>query len=83
MEFSFNTSVLFVYLTTLPLTQNVALNRCMVNNRKKTLWPESKSEVYLPSDRRFLVKLVPVFADTGCRVVSATDPHGVWPTVRN
>jgi hypothetical protein len=29
-----------------------------------------------PSDRRFSAKLVPTFADIGCRVVSATDPHG-------
>jgi hypothetical protein len=29
-----------------------------------------------PSDRRLLAKLVPTFADRGCRVVSATDPPG-------
>jgi hypothetical protein len=29
-----------------------------------------------PSDRRFSAKLVPTFADRGCRVVSATDPYG-------
>jgi hypothetical protein len=29
-----------------------------------------------PSDRRMSAKLVPTFADRGCRVVSATDPHG-------
>jgi hypothetical protein len=28
------------------------------------------------SDRRLLVKLVPTFADIGCRVVSETDPPG-------
>jgi hypothetical protein len=28
------------------------------------------------SDRRLSVKLVPTFADRGCRVVRATDPHG-------
>jgi hypothetical protein len=27
-------------------------------------------------DRRLLAKLVPTFADRGCRVVSATDPSG-------
>jgi hypothetical protein len=31
---------------------------------------------YRPSDRRLLTKLVPTFVDRGCRVVSATDPHG-------
>jgi hypothetical protein len=29
-----------------------------------------------PSDRRLLAKLVLTLADRGCRVVSATDPHG-------
>jgi hypothetical protein len=29
-----------------------------------------------PSDRRMSAKLVPTFADRGCRVVSAADPHG-------
>jgi hypothetical protein len=28
------------------------------------------------SGRRLLAKLVPTFADRGCRVVSATDPRG-------
>jgi hypothetical protein len=32
--------------------------------------------LYRPSDRRLSAKLVPTFADRGCRVVSATDPHG-------
>jgi hypothetical protein len=43
---------------------------------KQTQWPESASELYRPSDRRLLAKLVPTFTDKGCRVVSATDPHG-------
>jgi hypothetical protein len=29
-----------------------------------------------PSERRLSEKLVPNFADKGCRVVSTTDPHG-------
>jgi hypothetical protein len=28
-------------------------------------WPESASELYRPSDRRILAKLVPNFADIG------------------
>jgi hypothetical protein len=32
--------------------------------------------LYRPSDRSLLAKLVPTLADRGCRVVSATDPHG-------
>jgi hypothetical protein len=34
-----------------------------------TLWPESASELYRPSDRRLSAKLVPTFADRGCHVV--------------
>jgi hypothetical protein len=29
-----------------------------------------------PSDRRWSAKLVPTLADRGCRVISATNPHG-------
>jgi hypothetical protein len=35
-----------------------------------TPWPESASELYRPSDRRLLAKLVPTFA------ASVTDPYG-------
>jgi hypothetical protein len=35
---------------------------------------ESATELYLPSDLRFSVKLVPTFTDRGCRLVSVTDP---------
>jgi hypothetical protein len=41
-----------------------------------TLWPESATELYRPSDRRFSKKLMPTFADRGCYVVSVTDPYG-------
>jgi hypothetical protein len=41
---------------------------------EKTPWPEFTSELYRPSDRRLLAKLVPTFADRGCHVVSVTDP---------
>jgi hypothetical protein len=44
--------------------------------KKQTSWPQSASELYRLSDRRFLVKLVPTFVDRGCCVVSATDSHG-------
>jgi hypothetical protein len=37
---------------------------------------QSASELYRPSDRRLLAKLVPTFADRGCRVVRATDSPG-------
>jgi hypothetical protein len=32
---------------------------------KQTPWPESASELYLPSDRSLSAKLVPSFADRG------------------
>jgi hypothetical protein len=35
-----------------------------------------KGTIPRPSDRRLSAKVVPTFADRGCRVVSATDPHG-------
>jgi hypothetical protein len=41
-----------------------------------TPWPESESELYRPSDRRFSAKTVPTFMDIGCRMVSAADPYG-------
>jgi hypothetical protein len=43
--------------------------------RKQTLWPQSASVLYLPSDRRFSAKFVPTWV-RWCRVVRATDPHG-------
>jgi hypothetical protein len=46
--------------------------------KKKTLWPESASELCRPSDRRLSAKLVPTFADRGSHVVSVTDPQAVF-----
>jgi hypothetical protein len=43
---------------------------------KTNPWPESASELYRPSDHRFPAKLVPIFADRGCHVVSVTNPYG-------
>jgi hypothetical protein len=40
-----------------------------------TLWLESVSELYRPSDRCLLVKLVPTFGDIGCHMVSITYPY--------
>jgi hypothetical protein len=44
--------------------------------QKQTPWPSSASELYRPSDPHLSAKLVPTFADQGCRVVSAPDLHG-------
>jgi hypothetical protein len=46
------------------------------SKREKTPWHKSASELYRPSDRRLLAKLVPTLADRGCYVVSVTDPYG-------
>jgi hypothetical protein len=43
---------------------------------KQTPWPETTGELYRPSDRRLPAKLVLIFADRGCHVVSVTDPYG-------
>jgi hypothetical protein len=37
--------------------------------------PESASELYRPSDRHLSAKLVQMFADRVCHVVSVTDPY--------
>jgi hypothetical protein len=50
-----------------------SISKCI---NKQAPWPQSASELYRPSDRRLSPKLVPTFADRGCRVVSAMDPHG-------
>jgi hypothetical protein len=46
------------------------------NKQQNTPWPESANELYRPSDRRFLAKLVPTLADMGCHVASVTGPYG-------
>jgi hypothetical protein len=43
---------------------------------KLTPWPQSASELYRPSNRRLLAKLLLTSADRGCHVVSVTDPYG-------
>jgi hypothetical protein len=44
--------------------------------KQQTQWPEFASKLYQPSDCRLSAKLVPTFADKGCRMVSTTDPYG-------
>jgi hypothetical protein len=44
-------------------------------NGTKTPWPESASELYRPNAHRLSAKLLPTFADRGCRV-SVTNPYG-------
>jgi hypothetical protein len=53
-----------------------AIDTCAQTVNKLTPLPEFASEIYRPSERRLLAKLVPTSADKGCHVVSVTDPYG-------
>jgi hypothetical protein len=57
------------------LTASVAVQE-QARTHTHTVWPESVSELYRPSDRCLSAKLVPSFADRVCHVVSVTDPSG-------
>jgi hypothetical protein len=45
------------------------------NKNKQIPWFQSASELYRQGDRRLSTRLVPTFADRGCRLVRATDPY--------
>jgi hypothetical protein len=45
-------------------------NIIFMAKENQTPWLESASELYRPSDRRLLAKLVPISPDRGCHVVS-------------
>jgi hypothetical protein len=47
------------------------------STNKQTPWLESVSEPCRPSESRLSAKLVPTFADIGCRVVSVTGLRGI------
>jgi hypothetical protein len=64
----------FVLLTFISILQIIIIIQSI--NQSINLRGLSASELYRPSDRRMSEKLVPTFADRGCRVVSATDPYG-------
>jgi hypothetical protein len=59
---------MFKYSESLFLSLQTAAN-------KKTRWPESENELYLPSDRRLSANLVPNLAFSGCHMVSVTNSH--------
>jgi hypothetical protein len=48
------------------------------NKLKQTPWPESASELHRPSDRPLSAKLVPIFAERGCHMVSVTGTYAVF-----
>jgi hypothetical protein len=50
----------------------ISVQMCM--QLQKTPWPESARKLYRPNDRRFSAKLLQIFADRGCHVVSVKDP---------
>jgi hypothetical protein len=52
------------------------LNIILPSTTKKTPGLYYASELYRPSDHRLSVKLVPILADRGCRVVSAKNTIG-------
>jgi hypothetical protein len=55
-------------------TPGLPANISLSHTVEKTLWPESVSKLYLPSDHRLLSELVQTFADRGCHVIIVTDP---------
>jgi hypothetical protein len=57
------------------ILQTVPSWPCKQTNKQTPLL-QSASELYQQSDCRLSTKLMPTFADRGCRVVSATDPYG-------
>jgi hypothetical protein len=66
----------FYYSFLQSVTRIWRMSEVVSGNTKQTPWPLSASEPYQPGDRRLLAKLVLTFADRGCRVICATDPHG-------
>jgi hypothetical protein len=52
------------------------LRRNVLNHHNDSMALQSASGPYLSSDRRLSTKLVPTFADRGCHVVRAANPHG-------
>jgi hypothetical protein len=58
------------------LSSAILLSSALNHTITKIPWPQSASEIYRPSDRPLSAKLVSIFADRGCQVVSVTDPCG-------
>jgi hypothetical protein len=80
-SFTFNWNQMFRIFRSLPLAcvlrkvNLVHTNPSYFSNKlRKTPWPESASELHLPSDRRLSAKSLPTFSERGCHVVSAADP---------
>jgi hypothetical protein len=67
-------SLQFLQIVKCSTSHNPTGPRCLLQVlNKQTPWPESENELYLPSDRRLLTKLVPTFANRWCHVISVTD----------
>jgi hypothetical protein len=54
----------------------VRIRYIKTNKKSKLRGLSPQANIYRQSDRRMSAKLVSTFADRGCRMVSATDPHG-------
>jgi hypothetical protein len=65
------TIIRFLYCT--PTNFGLADKMIIVLNKQTD---RQQNKLYRPSDCRLSAKLVPTFADRGCRVVGARDPHG-------
>jgi hypothetical protein len=63
-----------VKITSPPPPRSDLPSGTQATTNKTTPWPESGSELYRPNDRRLSAKLMPIFVDRGCHVVSVTDP---------
>jgi hypothetical protein len=67
-------SVVFNCMETDVLVRPSTLNQMY----QETFCPQSASELYPPSDRCLLAKLLPTFTDRGCHVVSVRIPTVVF-----
>jgi hypothetical protein len=76
MKLCFNASIKQTLLADQKISEYEYMHFIFCILKSITLWPWSASELYRPSDRRLSAMSVPIFADRGCHMVSATEPHG-------
>jgi hypothetical protein len=53
---------------------HMSLASAVITKTKQTLWAESASEIYRPTDRSSSAKLVQTVTNVGFHMVSVTDP---------
>jgi hypothetical protein len=64
------------WMSNKPLQWTCYIIGTRVHHRRLVMSKLKSMALDTPSDRHLSAKLVPTFADRGCCVVSATDPHG-------